>query len=285
MSKDKIEKTKITIPMLRNLYHQDQKISAITAYDYTMARIVDSADVDIVLVGDSLGMVVQGETNTLPVDIDHMIYHTKCVSKGIKKAHVMADMPFMSYQSSHEDAVSNAGKLLKAGAESIKLEGGEEIADLVWYLNKIGIPVMGHIGLKPQSIHTMGGYKAQGRSKVDADNIFNDAQALEEAGAFGLLLEGIPQEVANEITQSVNIPTIGIGSGPDCSGQILVVYDVLGADPEFKPKFVRHYMNMHESASKALKTYIKDVQDGFFPNEAESMHRNLVEVKAGGGKK
>ena len=282
MTKSKETSSKITIKKLTALYHNDQKISAVTAYDYTMAKLVDAAGVDIILVGDSLGMVVQGEKNTLPVDIEHMIYHTKCVAKGVTNAHIMADMNFMSYQSSHEDAVLNAGKLLKAGAESVKLEGGEEIADLVWYLNKVGIPVMGHIGLKPQSIHTMGGYKVQGKSKLEADGIFNDAQALEEAGAFALLLEGIPTEVAQEITNSVNIPTIGIGSGPFCNGQVLVINDILGANPDFKPKFVRQYANMSKFVQTAVKAYVSDVRKGSFPSEEESVHRNLVEVKTAG---
>ena len=268
-----------TIKDIYKMHVQSEKISMVTAYDATMARLVDRSGVDIILVGDSLGMVVQGGNSTLNVDIDHMVYHTRCVSSAVEKALVMADMPFMSYQSSHEQAIENAGKLIRAGAQSVKIEGGEEMADLVWYLNKIGIPVMGHVGLKPQSIHTMGGYKVQGKTKVDADEIFNDAQALEEAGAFGLLLEGIPMEVAAEISNTVQIPTIGIGSGPDCSGQVLVVYDLLGANSEFKPKFVRQYMNLEKSVVKAIKSYVDDVRSGSFPSEAESTHRTLVEVK------
>lgn len=270
---------KVTINDLRSLKHRNEKITMVTAYDYTMARLVDSAEVDIVLVGDSLGMVIQGEQSTLPVDLEHVIYHTRCVAKGIKHAHIMADMPFMSYQHNHEEAVKNAGLLLKAGAESVKLEGGEEMADLVWYMNKVGIPVMGHIGLKPQSIHTMGGYKVQGKSKFDADGIFNDAQTLEDAGAFALLLEGMPAELAAEITASVDIPTIGIGSGRDVGGQVLVIYDLLGANPDFKPRFVRQYANLHDTVQKAVKSYMHDVRNGSFPSEAESVHRNLVEVK------
>lgn len=265
---------------LQKQYHFGEKITAVTAYDATMARMVDEAGIDLILVGDSLGMVIQGEETTIPVEMDHMLYHTKCVAAGVQRAHVMADMPFLSYQSSHEDAVNNAGKLLKAGAQSVKIEGGEEMADLVWYLSKVGIPVMGHVGLKPQSVHAMGGYKVQGKSKAGADEIFNDAQALEEAGAFGLLLEGIPSEVAHDISNSVKIPTIGIGSGPDCGGQVLVVYDLLGADPEFQPRFVRKYMNLNQVVQKSIKAYIKDVKEGDFPSEKESVHRNLVEVKA-----
>jgi 3-methyl-2-oxobutanoate hydroxymethyltransferase len=188
-------------------------------------------------------------------------------------------MPFMSYQVSHEDAVLNAGRLIKAGATSIKIEGGEEMTDLIWYLNKIGIPVMGHIGLKPQSINIMGGYKIQGKTKKDADLIVRDAELLEEAGAYSLLLEGIPLEVAKRITEAVDIPTIGIGSGPHCSGQVLVFYDLIGADPNFTPRFVKKYANFHEMATNACKQYIKEVKKGEFPDEKHSVYRNLVEVK------
>lgn len=275
---------KTTIRDLHAKYHHGEKISAVTAYDYTMARLVDQAGIDVVLVGDSLGMVIQGEASTLPVNIEDMIYHTRCVAKGVEHAHVMADMSFLSYQCHHEEAVANAGKLIKAGAESVKLEGGEEIADLIWYLTKIGIPAVAHIGLKPQSVHMMGGYKVQGKTKVDGDEILQDAEILEEAGATALLLEGIPLELAKEITQTVKIPTIGIGSGPHCSGQVLVVYDLLNANPDFKPRFVRHYMNLQDSVQKAVKAYIKDVQSGDFPGEQESVHRNLVEVKTVQGK-
>jgi 3-methyl-2-oxobutanoate hydroxymethyltransferase len=279
MSAEIKKNTKVTLADIRNKYHHEEKLSMVTAYDYTMAHLIDGAGVDMILVGDSLGMVVQGEKSTLPVNIEHIEYHTRCVAKAVKSAHIMADMPFMSYQASHEEAVLNAGKLLKAGAESIKIEGGEEMADLVWYLNKVGIPVMGHVGLKPQSIHTMGGYKIQGKSKNEADFIFNEAIAFEEAGAFGLLLEGIPMELAEEITSTVKIPTIGIGSGPNCSGQVLVSYDLLGANPDFKPRFVRQYMDLNKEVTKAVKGYVKDVQSGKFPSESESVHRNLVEVK------
>lgn len=278
--KIKTAETRVTIKRIQELYHLDEKISMVTAYDYTTARIVDESPVDMVLVGDSLGMVIQGHKNTLPVDIEHMVYHTKCVAAGVQRAHIMSDLPFLSYQISHEDAVKNAGALLKAGAQSVKIEGGEEMSDLVWYLNRIGIPVMGHVGLKPQSIHRMGGYKIQGKSKADAEEIINDAKSLEDAGAFALLLEGIPLEVAKELTESVNIPTIGIGSGPYCSGQVLVINDILGADESFKPRFVRQYMNFFAEAKSALQNYVTDVKSSAFPSEQESVHRNLVEVKA-----
>lgn len=281
MSQANIKKasTKVTIKEIKDLYLRREKLTAVTAYDYTMARLMDASGVEMILVGDSLGMVVQGEKTTIPVEMEHMLYHTRCVAAGVKRAHLIADMPFMSYQASHEEAILNAGKLLKAGAESVKMEGGEEIADLIWYLGKVGVPVMGHIGLKPQSVLTMGGYRVQGKNKADADQIFNDAQVLEEAGCYALVLEGIPLEVAEEITRAVDIPTIGIGSGPECSGQVLVSYDLLGANEEFKPRFVRQYANLSDTIQSAMKGYIKDVKAGHFPAEQESVHRTLVEVK------
>lgn len=275
---------KTTIGDLKKMKLTERKISVVTAYDYTMAKIADEAGIDCLLVGDSLGMVVQGDENTLNVDIDDMIYHTRCVARAAKSAHVIADMPFLSYQASHEEAVRNAGELIKAGAGSVKLEGGEEIADLVWYLSKVGIPVVAHVGLKPQSVNMTSGYKVQGKNKVDADQIFNDAQIFDEAGAAAIVLESIPLELAQDITQAVAIPTIGIGSGPFCDGQVLVLYDVLGANPDFKPRFVRQYMNLHDAAKKALQAYAKDVQNQSFPAEQESFHRNLVEVKTLNGK-
>lgn len=275
--KNPVEKK--TIQTLQKMHQHGEKISAVTAYDFTMAKMMDDAGIDIVLVGDSLGMVVQGFDSTLPVDLEHMIYHTRCVAQAVKKSHLMVDMPFLSYQVSHEEAVKNAGLLMKAGAESVKLEGGEELGDLVWYLGEIGIPVVAHIGLKPQSVRKMGGYKIQGKTKIEADQILNEAQVFEEAGAFALLLEGIPLEVAQEITQMVSIPTIGISSGPHCSGQVLVGYDLLGANPDFKPKFVRTYLNLYGDVTQAVKNFIKDVKSNSFPAESESFHRNLVTVK------
>lgn len=270
---------KMTVPALQKKYQRGEKLTMLTAYDYTMAKMIDEAGIDIILIGDSLGNVIQGHTTTLPVTLEDVEYHTTCVARGVTQAHVMADMPFMSYQASYEEAIANAGRLIKAGAQSIKLEGGEEMVDLVWYLNKIGIPVNAHIGLRPQTIHTMGGYKIQGQSKKDADAIVNDAQMFEEAGAFSLLLEGIPMEVAQRITESVHIPTIGIGSGPHCNGQVLVVYDLLGFNPTFKPRFVKNYANFYDQSQKAFSQYIKEVQDGTFPGEEHSVHRDLVEVK------
>lgn len=270
---------KLTVPKLQQIYREGQKITMLTAYDYTFAQLIDEAGIDMVLVGDSLGMVVQGHANTLPVTIDDLIYHTRCVARGVSHAHIMADMPFLSYQVSHEEAVMNAGLLIKAGAESVKIEGGEEMGDLVWYMNKIGIPVMAHVGLKPQSIHTMGGYKVQGKARKDAEMILNDAKVLEEAGAFSLLLEGMPIEVAQKITEEVKIPTIGIGSGPHCSGQVLVIYDLLGANPSFKPRFVKAYADLHGTVQQAVAEFIREVREGEFPSEIHGVHRDLVEVR------
>ncbi len=267
------------------MHQHGEKLTMLTAYDYTMARLMDESGIDIVLVGDSLGMVIQGHSSTLPVSIEDMIYHTRCVSRGVKRAHIMSDMSFMSYQVSHEEAVHNAGELIKAGAESVKIEGGEEMADLVWYLNRIGIPVMAHIGLKPQSVHVMGGYKTQGKTSLEAESIVNDARVLEEAGAFGLLLEGIPLEVAQRITEEVAIPTIGIGSGPHCSGQVLVVYDLLGANPDFKPRFVKQYADFHGMATKAFGEYISEVRGSKFPDVEHSKQRDLKILEGGEGKK
>ncbi|MBX7147447.1 3-methyl-2-oxobutanoate hydroxymethyltransferase [bacterium] len=272
---------KITLPKIQKMAKMGEKISMVTAYDYTMARMVDAAGADMILVGDSLGMVIQGHDSTLPVSIGEMIYHTKCVARGVTRAMIMADMPFMSYQASHEEAVRNAGELLKVGAQGIKIEGGEELGDLIWYLNKVGIPVMAHVGLKPQSIHTMGGYKTQGKNKLDAESIIEDAKILEEAGAFCILMEGIPTEVAQKITESVEVPTIGIGCGPHCHGQVLVCNDILGYSPDFKPKFVKTYAHLYDESVKALSTYVNEVKKGVFPAEEHATHQNLTIVDGG----
>jgi len=243
----------------------------LTAYDYTMARILDEAGADVVLVGDSLGMVVQGRKNTLGVNLDHMIYHSHCVSKALARAHLICDMPFMSYQSSIEEAVKNCGKVLKQGhAEAVKVEGGEEIAATVKRLTELGIPVMGHVGLKPMHVHLMGGYKVQGRDLKSEKQILKDAKALEKAGAYSIVLEGIPADLAQKISRTLKIPTIGIGSGPHCDGQVLVIYDLLGMYQEIQPKFVRRYANLFETIRDSVKRYIGDVQSGNFPSEKES---------------
>jgi len=235
-----MENEKVTIIEIQKIKLEGRKISALTAYDYPFARLLDDAGVDIILVGDSVGMTVQGSENTLSVTLEDMIYHTKAVKKGVKRAFLVADMPFMSYQVSIDEALKNAGRLIKeGGAEAVKLEGGVIMQDTVNALVEIGIPVMGHIGLTPQSIHIFGGYKVQGRKPFRAKEIVEDAKALEDAGAFSVVLEGIPLEVAKEITRVLKIATIGIGAGPFCDGQVMVIHDLIGLSGAFKPKFVK----------------------------------------------
>jgi len=250
---------------------EGRKISMLTAYDYPFAQIVDEAGIDAVLVGDSLGVVVQGLENTLPVTMDEMIYHTKMVSRAVKNALVIGDMPFMSYQAGNEDAIRNAGRFLKeGGAAAVKIEGGSEIADRIRAMTKSDIPVMAHIGLTPQSIHRMGGYKVQGKSKSAARRLIEEAKIVEDTGAFSLVLEGIPLTLAREITKVLTIPTIGIGAGPYCDGQVLVLHDLLGLFDRFVPKFIRRYANLKQEAISAIQAYKKDVEDGVFPSEEQS---------------
>lgn len=271
-----LDEKKITTAALRCMKKKGQKIAMLTAYDATFGRLIDQAGVEMVLVGDSLGMVIQGYENTLPVTTDDIIYHTKAVGRAVRRAHLVADMPFMSYQASASDALRNAGRLMKeGGAESVKLEGGSETAGTVAALTSVGIPVMAHIGLKPQSIHQMGGYKIQGRTLKQSEKLLGDALKLEEAGAYSLLLEGIAMETAAEITKSVNIPTIGISSGPYCDGQVLVIYDLLGINRDFSPKFVKKYANLAEDIGGAVSQYIEEVKNGNFPSEEHGFHRQL----------
>lgn len=262
---------KITIQDFLKRKQEKRKITMLTAYDFPFAQIVDEAGIDAILVGDSLGMVVQGIENTLPVSMDEMIYHTKMVTRASKNAMVIGDMPFMSYQASIEDAVRNGGRFLKeAGAQAVKLEGGREVADKVEAMTKSEIPVMAHIGLTPQAVHRMGGYKVQGRTDEAAKRLVEDAKVLEEAGAFSLILEAIPSSLARLITDSLSIPTIGIGAGPACDGQVLVIHDVLGLFERFVPKFVKRYANMKDDAVKAVKQYRDEVEKGVFPGQEHS---------------
>ena len=262
---------KITIHDFLKRKQEKRKITMLTAYDFPFAQIVDEAGIDAILVGDSLGMVVQGIDNTLPVTMDEMIYHTKMVTRASINAMVIGDMPFMSYQASIEDAVRNGGRFLKeAGAQAVKLEGGREVADKLEAMTKSEIPVMAHIGLTPQAVHRMGGYKVQGRTDEAAKRLVEDAKTLEEAGAFSLILEAIPSSLARLITESVSIPTIGIGAGPACDGQVLVIHDVLGLFERFVPKFVKRYANMKNDAVKALKQYREEVEKGEFPGKEHS---------------
>lgn len=264
---------KVTVPDIIRKKSQNQKITCLTAYDYSFARILDLAGVDILLVGDSVGCVFQGQANTLPVTIDEMIYHTRAVARGRKRALVVGDMPFLSYQVSREQAIKNAGRLLQeGGAEAVKLEGGLAIQETVAAIVKIGIPVMSHVGLTPQSVHRFGGYKIQGKNKEQREAVIADASAVEEAGAFSVVLEGIPLELAREISERLTIPTIGIGAGPHCDGQVLVIHDMLGLFDDFTPRFVKRYADMKAVMTGAVKGFIAEVCEGKFPGEEHSFH-------------
>jgi 3-methyl-2-oxobutanoate hydroxymethyltransferase len=247
-----------------------EKISVVTAYDFTFSRLFDEAGIDMMLVGDSLGTVIGGHDTTLNVSMETMLYHVQAVARGRKRAFVIGDMPFLSYQASVEEAVRNAGRLLQAGAESVKLEGGEPIFETVRRIAAADIPVMGHLGLTPQSVHRMGGYKVQGRDPAQRTKILNDAKGLEEAGAFAIVLEGVPSELAAEVTAALRIPTIGIGAGAACDGQVLVCYDLLGLFSEFTPKFVKRYADMGKSVKEATSQFIKEVRAGTFPGDEHS---------------
>lgn len=251
-----------------------EPLVAVTAYDYTFAKLVDDL-VDIVLVGDSVGMVVQGHPNTLSVTLEDMIYHSKCVAAGLKNAHLVVDMPFMSYQVNVESALKNAGRLLSEGqAHAVKVEGGVTIARTISRMVEIGIPVMGHIGLTPQSVHALGGYRVQGKTASARESIIQDAIALEDAGVYALVLEGIPTELAEAITQRVKIPTIGIGAGPQCDGQILVLQDFLGLNTDFQPKFVKRFAQLAEGTRNAVSAYASEVRKKNFPEREHSFHVN-----------
>ncbi len=257
-------KKKITITELLKMKKNNEKIAALTAYDFPFAEIVEDSGVHIILVGDSLGMVVQGEESTLPVTMDEMIYHTKMVSKAAKHAMVVGDMPFMSYQAGMDQALYNAGRFLKeAGATAVKLEGGVTVSPLIKEISNAGIPVQAHIGLTPQSVHQMGGYKVQ----RDEERLLSDAKKVEAAGAFSVVLEGIPADISIKITKTLKIPTIGIGAGPDCDGQILVLHDLLGLNRRHLPKFVKQYVNLGDMARDGIKKYVSEVQSGKFPTE------------------
>ena len=270
---------KVTIQTLRQMKERGERIAMLTAYDATFARLLDEAGTDVLLVGDSLGMVVQGHDTTLPVTLEEIAYHCRAVVRGARRAHVVGDMPFMSYQASYEQGVTNAGRLMKEGTcHSVKLEGGAVHAELVHRLVAAGIPVMGHIGLTPQSFHQLGGFKVQGREVGGRERLLSDARTLEEAGAYAVVLEAIPMDIAREITESLSIPTIGIGAGVHCDGQVLVSYDALGMDESFKPRFVRRYETLGEKIKGAVASYISEVRSGAFPSDAESF--SVAENKA-----
>lgn len=262
---------RVTTRRLIEMKKKGTKIVCLTAYDALIGRVLDEAGVDVILVGDSLGNVVQGHETTIPVTLEDIIYHTRAVNRGVKRAMVIADMPFMSYQVSPEEAFRNAGRLLKeAGASAVKVEGGERVADAVSRMTEAGIPVMAHLGLTPQSIHQFGSYRVRGTDDAEADRILRDAKILEEAGAFAIVLEKIPADLAAKVTSSVNIPTIGIGAGAECDGQILVYTDMLGLTVDFNPRFVRQYENLYERIHTAVTRYGDDIRQRNFPNADES---------------
>ena len=262
----------VTIPDLYKKKAEGAKISMLTAYDFPFAKMADEAGIDMILVGDSLGVVVQGLANTLPVSMDEMLYHTKMVARAVTNALVVGDMPFMSYQAGVDDAVKNAGAFLKAGASCVKLEGGSSVADVIAKMTRYDIPVVGHIGLTPQSVHRMGGFKVQGKGDEQAEKLLADAHAVEEAGAFAVVIEGVPRQLGKRVTAELSIPTIGIGAGPDCDGQVLVLHDMLGMFDRFTPKFVKRYANLKADAVKAIQKYKKEVETGKFPSDKESFH-------------
>jgi 3-methyl-2-oxobutanoate hydroxymethyltransferase len=262
----------MTIPEFKRHKQDKKKLIVVTAYDALFTRIVEQAGVETILVGDSLGVVVQGKANTLSVTMDDMLYHTKLVVGAAQRALVIGDMPFMSYQASNEEAVRNAGRFLQTGATAVKLEGGAVVADRVVAITSIGIPVMGHLGMTPQSVHRYGGYKVQGKESDHARLLLNDAKALEAAGAFAIVLEAIPAELAKTVTEQLTIPTIGIGAGPHCDGQVLVLYDLLGLFDEFVPKFVKPYAHLKADALQALRRFKEEVEQGKFPSDTESYH-------------
>jgi 3-methyl-2-oxobutanoate hydroxymethyltransferase len=266
---------KVTVPDLLARKRGGPAIAMVTAYDYTMARLLDEAGVDVLLVGDSLGMVVQGLSNTIPVTLEEISYHGRAVARGAARAHVVGDMPFMSYQASSEQALASAGKLVKEGAfESVKLEGGEQAAEAVLRIVRAGIPVMGHVGLTPQSVHALGGFKVQGRGDEAAARVVADARALEDAGAYAIVLEAVPPDVADRVTRAVGVPTIGIGAGPSCDGQVLVCTDLLGMVRGHQPKFAKRFAELGDAIVDATRRYVDEVQHGVFPDADHSYKPN-----------
>ncbi len=270
---------KITVPdlvqrkTLAAANSPNKKITCLTAYDYPTARLLDEAGVDVVLVGDSMAMVALGYESTLPLTLEESIHHTKAVRRGVQRALVVADMPYGSYHGEISEAVHNAMRFVKeAGAEAVKVEGGERRLELIAKLTEAEIPVMGHVGLTPQSVNALGGYRVQGKTAATAEQVLRDARSVEAAGAFSIVLEAMPRELAAEITRTVRIPTIGIGAGPDCDGQVLVLHDMLGLTFQEPPKFARRYANVGAAISQAVREYCADVQSGSFPSDAESYH-------------
>jgi 3-methyl-2-oxobutanoate hydroxymethyltransferase len=262
---------RITTHTVQKMKASGKKISMLTAYDYSFARIIDAAGIDVILVGDSASNVMAGHETTLPITLDHMIYHAQSVIRGAKRCLVVVDLPFGSYQSNSDIALASAIRIMKeTGAHAIKLEGGEEVLDSVKRIISAGIPVMAHLGLTPQSIYKFGTYNVRAKEEAEANKLRQDAKLLEEAGCFAVVLEKIPAALAKEVSASLHIPTIGIGAGPHCDGQVLVMHDMLGINTEFKPRFLRQYLDMHQQVTKAVQQYISDVKSSDFPSEAES---------------
>jgi 3-methyl-2-oxobutanoate hydroxymethyltransferase len=273
MARDKVDKITASSLRSRKLGGSlvGDKIVAITAYDASFARLLDAAQVDVLMIGDSLGMVVQGSANTLAVTLEDVIYHTRAVARGSSRALIVADLPFMSYQVSPRRALESAGRLVKeGGAEAVKLEGGRSVCAAVTRIVDAGIPVMGHLGLTPQSVNVLGGFKVQARDEAARDRLLADARALERAGVFSLVLEAVPRGVAKWVTESVSVPTIGIGAGPDCDGQVLVCYDLLGLFQGFVPRFVKRYAELGETVTTAVRNYLEEVRAGQFPEDRHS---------------
>ncbi|MBN1894584.1 3-methyl-2-oxobutanoate hydroxymethyltransferase [bacterium] len=262
---------KITVPHLIEMKKQGDKIACLTAYDWLFASLLDQAGLDVILVGDSAAMVFSGHETTLPISLDEMVYHSRCVSRGVKRALIVADMPFLSFQISPEETLRNAGRFLKeGGAEAVKIEGGMAVAETIRRLTGAGIPVMGHLGLTPQSIKAFGGYRVRGKKRDESAELVRDAKILERAGVFSIVLEKIPATLAKKITAGVSVPTIGIGAGPSCDGQILVTPDMLGLFEKFKPKFVRQYAKLGPAVVDAVSRYAADVKKGRYPSREES---------------
>lgn len=271
MSANAPEVKRITTNTLQKMKTAGNKIAMITAYDFSFAKLFDAAGVDVILVGDSASNVMAGHETTLPITLDHMIYHASSVIRGAKRCLVVVDLPFGSYQSNSDIALASAIRIMKeTGAHAIKLEGGEEVLDSVKRIIGAGIPVMAHLGLTPQSIYKFGTYHVRAKEEAEANKLRADARVLEEAGCFALVLEKIPATLASDVSKSLQIPTIGIGAGPNCDGQVLVMHDMLGINTEFKPRFLRQYLNLHEQITDAVQQYIGDVRSGSFPNENES---------------
>ena len=275
---------RVTIRDLKGMKRRGEKIAMLTAYDYTSAKILESAGIPIILVGDSLGQVVLGYDSTLPVTMDEMIHHIKTVVRGTEKTHIVGDMPFMSYQADVAEAMRNAGRIMKeGGAQSVKLEGGRFVADTVNRIVQAGIPVMGHIGLTPQSVNQLGGYRVQGKTSKKAVELLEDARVLEEAGAYAIVLEGVPTQLSALITERVSVPTIGIGAGPHCDGQVQVFHDFLGLFEDFVPKHARPYANLAQIMRDATTRYIDEVQSVAFPTDEESssMKQSVIDELTG----